>query len=333
MSLHKIISACLLMLFIAITADARPNNTFRYENKKYRFFPETTKKRPDLPSPLVLDDGRQIVTCFTIDKQYTLIDVTIANDDSLNYQKNLWLGKGRQKSVDGIDFPTLARTGLHSEQELDQTRTITGKSIQEINDIARPEQYSGMGFISFDEDILSVLKGDNRLVAKADFTHPQIVEPLFHVWNVIQAAARQNKKMPVADAIEGICYNDQKIYLQVWGALGWQESIFNDEILGYWEIEVWRDLSDKEKSFIEKTYADLDERQMESLLHNLSYIHTGEMVPFYIMRYGFYEGHTGYRADPISILSVFGLKSIQDLHESMNNDLYKALNTHFTSEQ
>jgi len=55
------------------------------------------------------------------------------------------------------------------------------------------------------------------------------------------------------------------------------------------------------------------------------------MTPFYIMRYGFYEGHTSYRADPIAIAVVFGLKSIKDIDVSLSNDLYNILNQHFTA--
>jgi len=69
-------------------------------------------------------------------------------------------------------------TGLHSEIELDQTKTITGKSIAEITAIARPGQYSSAGFISQDEDIISALKGDNRLVKQMGLMHRQIVTPM-----------------------------------------------------------------------------------------------------------------------------------------------------------
>ena len=331
MLLHNcrtIVPLSLILLLLAVSTLYARDNWFTHDNRTWPLYPETVKNQPDIPSPLTVD-GREIVTCFTVDKQYAFIDITIANDDSLNYRENLWLGKGRQLDVDAADFPTLAKTGLHSEAELDTTRTITGKAVAAINDIARPEQYSGMGFIAADEGIIAVLRGDNRLVQKLGTTHPELARPLFHVWNVIQAAARQSKKMPVGENIEGIFYNGKKIYLQVWGALGWQESIFNDEILGYWEIQVWREPSKQETDFIKKNYDDLTERERESLLNRLTYIHTGEMVPFYIMRYGFYEGHTGYRADPVSILSVFGLRDIGALHNSTGN-LYKTLTTHFT---
>ncbi|KPK82909.1 MAG: hypothetical protein AMS27_13675 [Bacteroides sp. SM23_62_1] len=62
----------------------------------------------------------------------------------------------------------------------------------------------------------------------------------------------------------------------------------------------------------------------------VSVIHTGEMVFFYINRYGFYEGHTEYRVDPITVALVFGLKDIEDVHQACGGDLYYYFTTHFT---
>jgi hypothetical protein len=56
------------------------------------------------------------------------------------------------------------------------------------------------------------------------------------------------------------------------------------------------------------------------------------MVPFYIMRYGFYEGHVGYRADPIAISLIFGLKSLEEIEKTFEGNLHKALTEHFTRE-
>ena len=53
----------------------------------------------------------------------------------------------------------------------------------------------------------------------------------------------------------------------------------------------------------------------------LSSFHTGEMVPYYIMRYGFYEGHTGYRAEPIAIAFIFGLKSLEQIESAFEGRL------------
>jgi hypothetical protein len=54
------------------------------------------------------------------------------------------------------------------------------------------------------------------------------------------------------------------------------------------------------------------------------------MVPFYIMRYGFYEGHTDYRADPIAISLIFGLRSLEKIELAFEGNLYKSLTEHFS---
>jgi len=61
----------------------------------------------------------------------------------------------------------------------------------------------------------------------------------------------------------------------------------------------------------------------------LGRIETGEMVPFYIMRYGFYEGHTAYRADPIAIAFIFGLRTLDEIQDTLDEDLYTLLTTPF----
>lgn len=71
---------------------------------------------------------------------------------------------------------------------------------------------------------------------------------------------------------------------------------------------------------------------MAALLKKLSHIHTGEMVPYYIMRYGFYEGHTDYRADPIAIAWIFGLRSLEQIEAAFSGRLDKVLTHHFTRE-
>ena len=54
------------------------------------------------------------------------------------------------------------------------------------------------------------------------------------------------------------------------------------------------------------------------------------MAPYYIMRYGFYEGHTAWRADPIAIAFVFGLRRLEDIEAVFPGDLYNVLTGHFT---
>jgi len=327
-----------LVLLIAILASisaaslaySQEAHTIRHPKTKeeLKLYPNTYDRFLDLPSPYTLEDGTEIVVAFTQDEKYVLIPVTVENGKPLNYRNNQWYGKGRQLEVDDSDFPTLARTGLHSEIELDQIKTITGRSIAEITKIGRPERYSNAGFMSHDEDIISVLKGDNRLVTQLGSTHRQMAEPLFHVFNIILTVKKDSGR----GNIGGVLYNQRKIYLKFRGSKGWQESIFNDEILGYWQIEMWRELEKDEKAFLSREYSNLGDEEMAQLIKKLPYIHTGEMVPYYIMRYGFYEGHTSYRADPIAIAFIFGLRSLDEIESAFKGKLYETLTNHFSEE-
>ena len=185
--------------------------------------------------------------------------------------------------------------------------------------------------MSQEEDIISVLKGDNRLAKKLGLTHPQLAKPLFHVWNIIRLVSYTSRS--VGRSIEDIdyfLYNGRKIRLLRSGGRGWQDSIFNDEIRGMYQIEFYIELDKDEKAFLQEKYANLSNEQMTNFLKMLSHIYTGEMVMFYIMRYGFYEGHTGYRTDPIAISFIFGLRSLEEIEKAFEGNLYKTLTEHFT---
>ncbi len=298
-----------------------------------KFYPHTYDLCPELPSPYIMEDGTEIVVAHTKDNKFTLVPVTVEKGESLGYRERDW-DKIRILEVDAEDFPTLARTGLHSEIELDHTRRITGRSIAEITDSGRPGGSSGEGFMGQEEDIISLMKGDNRLVKALGLNHPQLAKSLFHVWNMIRWVSYTSRSAgrSMGGNIDYFLYNKRKIRLINSGGRGWQNSIFNDEILGMYHIEFCIDLDEDEKAFLHKKYSDLNNEQMTDFLETLSHIHTGEMVPFYIMRYGFYEGHTGYRADPIAVSLIFGLRSLEEIEKAFEGNLYKALTEHFTRE-
>lgn len=300
--------------------------------KSLKFYPHTYDQCPELPSPYTMEDGTEIVSAHTKDNKFTLMPVTVEKDESLGYREREW-DKIRVLEVDAEDFPALARTGLHSEIELDYTRWITGRSIAEITDSGRPGGLSGEGFMSQEEDIISVLKGDNRLVKKLGLIHPQLAKPLFHVWNIIRWVSYKSRSVGrTVDSIDYFLYNKRKVRLIRGGGRGWQDSIFNDEIKGMYHIEFSIELDEDEKAFLQEKYSNLSNEQMTDFQKILCHIHTGEMVPFYIMRYGFYEGHTGYRADPIAISLIFGLRSLEEIEKAFEGNLYKALTEHFTRE-
>ena len=52
------------------------------------------------------------------------------------------------------------------------------------------------------------------------------------------------------------------------------------------------------------------------------------MAAYYIQYYGFYEGHTEYRADPIKLAFLFGLKLIEELYEAFGQQLYGRIIAH-----
>ena len=108
------------------------------------------------------------------------------------------------------------------------------------------------------------------------------------------------------------------------------QSIFNDNIFGMYHLEMWRELNAAEKEYFSNKYSNLSEEELHGLMKKLSHIHTGEMVPYYAMRYGFYEGHTGYRADPIAIALIYGLKSLEEIEKAFDGNLDKVLTNHFT---
>jgi hypothetical protein len=298
-----------------------------------KFYPHIYEKSPEFSSPSILEDGTEIITAITKDNKFTIIPVTVKKGESLGYRDAEWDTIGILK-VDATDFPTLARTGLHSEIELESTRWITGRSIAEITDSGRPGGSSGAGFMSQKEDIVSVLKGDNRLVKKLGLTHPQLAKPLFHIWNILRWVSHKRRgRGRSLNGIDFFVYNNKKVKLVLTGGRGWQLSIFNDEIKGMYQFEFSRELDEEEKKYLRKNYAHLNDREMTELIKKLSHIQTGEMAPFYIMRYGFYEGHTGYRADPIASSFILGLKSVEEIGKAFKENLYDALTGHFSREE
>ena len=315
---------------VFICSQENPAGIITISGNAYPAYPRLLDQIPDIPSPCFTEDGLEVVIVCTTDKRYALIPVTVENGEP-------WItggkrGKGLQLLVDEKDFPTLARTGLHSEFELAQTRTITGRSIARITEEGRPGHMSGAGFMAADEDIISMIQGDNRLVRGLGLTHPQVVRPLFHIFNIIQYHGQSlSLGEQRLESIDYVLYNGFKIRLLGWqSGHGYQDSIFEDEILGFYQIEIGRELTPSERGLLTELYPNLSPGEMAALCQSLSYIHTGEMAFFYIMRYGFYEGHTSYRTDPVVIARMFGLRSLGDIEEAFPGALPDILNTHHT---
>lgn len=286
---------------------------------------------PDHPSPSVSWDRRELVLAKLGEGRFAWFDATAENGDTLDYKKGMQ-GMGNQVLADKDDFPAFAFSGIHSEEELRDARSITGRSVSRITVDGRPGASSGTGFLAEDETILSVIMGDNRMVQKLGLKHPDLARPLLHLWNISNAVERYNEHAPPKEKIEveGLIYGGSEIYINATGGRGWQESIFGDEILGSYHLEARRELTLKEESFLKQHYYGLPADQYEDLQKMISTIHTGEMVPYYINRYGFYEGHTDFRAEPLAIAFIFGIRSLEEIHRATGGRLYDYLTGHFT---
>ena len=316
--LHILFFLYLLFITTSMQAQNKP-----IDKILYNIYPELNEHRPDLPSPLTTTRDQEFVVAVTKDGQYAIISVTLSNDRSIC----------QQLVVDGLDFPSLAQNGIHSDKELNQTKWITGRSISEITRLGRPNGLSHDGFMAEDENILSVIRADNRIVKKLRLTHPQLAKPLFHVLNMMEedlSLNRWNMAKHRWENIQYFFYNDQKIFVEAEDTKGGQESIFDDDIEGGFYIKLWRDFDEDENRLLKEKYGHLPVTEFETLKRLLSVIHTGEIEPQYIMRYGFYEGHTFWRTDPISLSFIFGLRELAEIEKVFKGELYNQLSHHFT---
>jgi hypothetical protein len=326
----RLLAAAFLATVFPTSLSAQETVTLPPHAQQFRLYPFTYQNPPAVGSPATSSDGIEVLVAFTRDGKFAVIPVTVENGRPLHYSRRIesFYGKDQQLQVDSGDFPSLAERGLHSELELEKKEMITGVPVDVITYIGRPGRFSLAGFIAEDEDIVSVLKGDNILVKRMGLTHPQMARPLFHVWNILLKEIDLGKLRRFS-SVQYFLYRGRKVYLDAEGTKGWQISIFQDEIQGRFNIKILRSPTPEEKRYLETKYSHLSSEQTADLEEKLSCIRFSEMAPYYIMRYGFYEGHCSYRTDPIAIAFIFGLKSLEELDRAMGEDLYSALTDHF----
>ncbi len=310
-------AACLLATEIAASAQPAARMVSS-GSESYPLHPVTVRQRPALPSPHRTPDGLEVVTARTDGQTYVIVPVTVTPGIAIRpWEAPL--------AVDGEDFPTLARTGQHSETELDRLRSITGRPLAEINDLARPGRLSGAGFIAEDEDIVSVLKGDNALAAALGLTHAELARPLLHVCHLLRELYSETG----ATHKLTLFYGGRQLTVEVSFSRGGQKSIFQDGLDGAWTIRIRSDLDERERTLLNARYGRLDAERRAGMIAHLTELMTGEIEPFYIFRYGFYEGHTEWRTDPIAIAFMFGLRSIDAIEAAFTGRLDQMLARHF----
>jgi hypothetical protein len=296
------------------------------ETIPYALYPEVNDEKPDLPSPFRGTDGEEYVVAITKQGAYAIMPVTLRNGRGIC---------GLQLWMDAEDFPFYALTGIHYDPCLDTIQWITGRHVDEITRLARPGALSQGGFLAEDEDIISVLRGDNRLVERLGMMHPEMARTLFHVLNMMDEDLeldRWNMAIHEWDHIRSFFYNGQEVLVRAYDTKGGQQSIFDDGIMGAFHIQLWRELTPEEEQFLSAKYDFLSEDEFNAMKAQLTFLNTGEMQPQYIMRYGFYEGHTFWRADPIAIAFIFGWKSLEELHKTFDGRLHFYLSRHYVEE-
>ena len=319
--LYRVIISFLFVLSVNIVSVYSQSGVpaeFSCRQQVYKTHPEIYDEAPGIPSPYKAENGREYVTEKLKDGRWTIYDVTVEKGEPYCQYCGNW-GKGDQSSYGNREY---LRTGLFDEEEISGREHITGIPIHVINYTAKPGAYSHSGFIAEDEDILSVIKGDNRVVKRLGLTHPEMANPLFHVWNLPLIGPHNESK--------NMLYNGSTVFITGSAGKGHQKSIFHDSIIGRWNLNIWREFSEEELVFLGQQYSKLNSEEFTELLRRLSRIETGEMVPFYVTRYGFYEGHTDFRADPIAIAFIFGLKSIEEIEAAFPGELYEGLTEHYT---
>jgi len=289
----------------------------------YDRYPEVIDTKPDLPSPFMVEDETEYVIAMTKEEKYAIIPVTLSNDREIC----------RQLIIDTLDFPQLVKTGLHSVDILNQIKTITGWSLDTITELGRPGGLSHSGFMAGDEDIISVIRADNRVARQLGLTHPQLAKPLFHVLNLIDMDLSLNRWNMARHQWENITcffYNDVRVFVEAYDTKGGQMSIFNDCIEGAFHVKLWHEFNTEELEYIKKHYSHLSSDEFEAFKAALSFINIGEMQPQYIMRYGFYEGHTFWRACPVAISFIFGFRSLEELNNIFEGKLNEIILNHYT---
>ncbi len=307
------------LLFTLVIISTCFSQTITIHQNSYKLYPELLDSKPDIPSPFPLNDSTQLVIIENQDSKYGIIPITLGVDYCV--------------LINSKDFPTLIARGLHSEPELLDRQSITNRSLAEITELGRPDGLSEDGFMAADEDIRSVLLGDNRLVSKMGLTHPDLARPLYHILKTMfkdLELERWNMAAHEWQHVKYFHYNGHAIQVSAHDTKGGQLSIFDDGMEGAFWLEIERDLTLTESEYLKRHYSQLSPVQYDTLKQLLTHILTGEMEPEYIMRYGFYEGHINWRTDPVTIAFMFGLKSLKELDTLFENDLYTILTTHFT---
>jgi hypothetical protein len=183
-----------------------------------------------------------------------------------------------------------------------------------------------------EEDVVDVLKADNRTVAALGLTHPELARPLFHIWNMMRTdldLERWDMSTHSWGNVTALVSHGRVVRLAARDSKGGQFSIFADGLDGAFGIEIGTDLTEAERAFLRARYSRLEPGAMDAFVQSLTRIRTGEIQPHYIMWYGFYEGTTPWRTDPVALALVFGLRTLEQIEAAFPGQVYDLMMTRF----
>jgi hypothetical protein len=306
----------MLSAFLVMALVSPP--TLEFGGRAHILYPATTTTCPDLESPLSVD-GREYVVVELADGSFGLVDVTRSDHPE-------------QLQVDH-EFESLAATGLHDQNQLATLTRLNDRPLSEIDSDARPGGLSEDGFIAPDETVAAVIAGDDRLVRAMGLTHADLARPLWHIWNLVQTdleLGRWNMAEHRWDNIRRLKYNGHWISLEVHDTKGGQRSPFGDGLEGAFWMVFWRPVPVPEQEWLHARYGHHGPTAWNELVGRLSRLHIGEMEAFYITRYGFYEGHTDWRVDPLGTAWLFGLRTFDELEAAFPGALDRVVLEHWT---
>jgi hypothetical protein len=110
---------------------------------------------------------------------------------------------------------------------------------------------------------------------------------------------------------------------------GGQQSIFADGLDGSSWLELTGEMTAAERVFLKTRYPRLAPGEMDALVQSLTCVRSGDMEPFYITWYGFYEGATPWRTDPVALAFIFGLRTLEQIDAAFPGRLYDLMMIRF----
>ncbi len=128
--------------------------------------------------------------------------------------------------------------------------------------------------------------------------------------------------------VRAVLYHGHRVALDAHDTKGGQRSPFADGLQGGFWMVLHRALSAEEEEFLRVAYAHAAPGTWDTLHGTLGRLWIGEMEAHFIQWYGFYEGHTDWRADPLGIARIFGLRTLDQLEAAFPGRLHEVASEH-----